>query len=417
MPKEVTKHVPHYKMKGPSIWESLGVNKIFAPAKEPRQQPRTLPQGWGEGNLQSGPGIWERLTGFMSRAGNTMGQGAANSNPAGSYGKNLSLPTSAPLEAFEEDDVFAEEQDPRDAANDARLASIGGYKREAAPVLKNTAPKRKPSLITGAKRQASGFTPPTIGPVTSGVDNLSFEEPTSEYLDRFEPEANSGRESDSSLYVNEGSPALDRYLDHISQMPNYNKPSIWNRIGGAFVGAMEGGRNGAGAGFQAGRAALNAPYEEAVNRWGMQGNALKEAASLEAGSMAQYLKNMNIQSQMEARERAAEQGDRRLAIGEMNANSRAQSVALRERDMVQRGYRLVPNSITGELMFVHPTQEPVPTGLTSMEYARYKQQQAYQGGMLRQGDARIRGANEGRAQGWSRMEESKYRDRRDNEGQ
>lgn len=446
---------------GPTLWERLGMQNPLAPAPTPREQPRILPKGWAEGPIpQSNPitgqhqpmlvnrqdfsvqenpyslarplkAVWNAMQtdkpeGYAAASGGTNDIWGGIKGIWNKYWNDPSTKVYAPGDPRnvqpasppEEEDVFVEEQDPRDAANDAKLASIGGSKHEMAPKLPSN--KKKPTLMVGSKKAQSNITEnkpvENTSPYMSKrvAENNVFEEtknPTSFTLDNFEPQLNSGKESDSSLYVNDDSPAMSAYQKHIQEMPEYQSPGIWGKLGSALVGAMEGGRNGAAAGFQAGRAAMLTPYEERLNRWGQKGAALKDAASLEAGSMSNYLKAMNIDSQIRRRDAQTENDSIRTKYYGQNSDARMQNLELNRQRLIQQGYVQVTNPQTGTVMFTHKSgQAPdIDTGIPSMEWEKFQQQKHYQNGMLGQGATRIRQGNERLQQGWSREEEGKRR--------
>ena len=94
------------------------------------------------------------------------------------------------------------------------------------------------------------------------------------------------------------SPAMERYLEHASNVPlreNYS-PSIWHRIVGSLAGAVSGGTKGPLAGIESAERVLEMPYRRAVEDYEFKGQGLEAGAKLEQTKQKQrldYMKAVN----------------------------------------------------------------------------------------------------------------------------
>ena len=86
-------------------------------------------------------------------------------------------------------------------------------------------------------------------------------------------------------------PAMDRYLEAASNIPNRDEysPSIWHRIVGSLAGATAGGTKGPLAGIEGAERVLNMPYQRAIEDYEARNQGLEGAAKLEQSKQKQRM--------------------------------------------------------------------------------------------------------------------------------
>lgn len=122
----------------------------------------------------------------------------------------------------------------------------------------------------------------------------------------------------------------DAFYDYLNSAPKRSdyKPNIWQRIGATLGGVSSGYfSRDPGRGFQTMRMMLDAPYQEAVQDWKLQGTGKEALAKREQTrydrEMGRYIQGINAKRQMEDSE------SRRLNDSENREYMRARTEALR----------------------------------------------------------------------------------------
>lgn len=94
-------------------------------------------------------------------------------------------------------------------------------------------------------------------------------------------------------YEDFAQPALNRYLQHSSSMPNPAQygPSKWRRVLAGLTGGLEGARtSNPMAAYGAAEHINRQPYHRALEQWDIQGRGLEGSAKLEGAQQSQRMK-------------------------------------------------------------------------------------------------------------------------------
>jgi len=165
------------------------------------------------------------------------------------------------------------------------------------------------------------------------------------------------------LYSKQG-PAREAYSQHLDAMPEYQTPSKWAKFGAALVGAGEGWKHGAGAGFEAGQGAAMAPYRRQLGEWSAREKALGRSAELEDDSTQRRISMMK-----EVRAAAQDENQYRQTMRKYDIDAAAQKDlatyrAAQIKNMERQGW-VKDYDKEGNIIMVNPSGETKNFGPSS----------------------------------------------------